>query len=72
MNNLALAIKDQGKCKEAEKLHHQCLEARKTLLGEAHPSTLKSTNNLAIVLQKQGRFIKAMKLQRQRQCLVAK
>ena len=41
----------QGKYDDAEKLNREALEIRKTVLGEEHPSTLTSINNLASVLK---------------------
>jgi len=40
---------------EAEKMDMQVMETRKRVLGEEHPDTLTSMNNLAFTIQKQGR-----------------
>jgi tetratricopeptide (TPR) repeat protein len=59
MNNLALVLSEQGQYSEAEALHRQTLELYKRILGEQHPSTLISINNLASVLKAQGKHEKA-------------
>jgi len=64
-NMLACAVGGQGRYGEAEKLHRQCLEARKNALGEAHPDTLASINNLALAVYGQGRYEEAEELHRQ-------
>jgi tetratricopeptide (TPR) repeat protein len=43
-------------------LYHECLEKRKTLLGENHPDTLTSLNNLAGLYNDQGDSDKALRL----------
>ena len=40
-----------GEAEEAEQLLRQALEGKRKLLGESHPSTLISLNNLAAHLQ---------------------
>jgi hypothetical protein len=59
MNNLALVLSEQEQYSEAEALHRQTLELYKRILGEQHPSTLISINNLASVLKAQGKHEKA-------------
>ena len=44
-----------GKHGEAEQLHRKVLKARQRVLGPEHPDTLASQNNLATVLQAQGK-----------------
>jgi len=51
LNNLAGLYYSQGKYNEAEPLYVECLEKRKSVLGEAHPSTLTTSRNL-VSLQK--------------------
>jgi hypothetical protein len=46
--------RNQGRCKEAEELEVQVLETRERELGEGHPSTLTSMNNLSSTLKDQG------------------
>ena len=46
-NNLAVAIKFQGRHEEAERLHREVLEIRRRVLGSEHPDTLDSMQNLA-------------------------
>ena len=45
--------------REAEGLHRRALEGRESQLGAQHPGTLTSVNNLALVLEKQGKLEEA-------------
>jgi RNA polymerase sigma factor (sigma-70 family) len=54
MNNLATVLQDQGDLVAARSLYEQVLEARRRVLGDDHPDTLTSTNNLVAVLHRQG------------------
>ncbi|KAK9384145.1 hypothetical protein V1515DRAFT_576687 [Lipomyces mesembrius] len=45
-----------GRWKEAETLLVQVMEFRKTVLGEEHPDTLTSMNNLADLFHSQGKY----------------
>ena len=47
MGNLASTYWKQGRWKEAEQLQVQVSEMTKRVLGEEHPFTLTSMNNLA-------------------------
>ena len=47
----------QGRCKEAEELQVQVMETTKRVLGERHPDTLTSMNNIAFTWKKQGRNV---------------
>ena len=49
MANLASTYRNQGRWKEAEELDVQVIETRKRVLGQAHPDTLTSMNNLAFI-----------------------
>ncbi|RDW69812.1 hypothetical protein BP6252_08832 [Coleophoma cylindrospora] len=55
---LALKIgeifRETGKYSEAERIYQQAVTLSKAAHGEAHPSTLGSMNNLAIVYEQQG------------------
>jgi tetratricopeptide (TPR) repeat protein len=53
-----------GKYDEAGKLYQRQLEGREKELGVRHPDTLKSVNNLALVLCEQGKYKEAEKLHR--------
>ena len=46
-------------------MHRHTLDLRKKVLGEMHPSTLDSMNNLAEVLRRQGKYEEAEQMQRQ-------
>jgi hypothetical protein len=45
---LASLYRDQGKYDLAEPLYMRCIESSKRILGDDHPSTLSSINNLAL------------------------
>jgi F0F1-type ATP synthase beta subunit len=47
MNNLAYLYESQGKYEAADPLYEETLQLRKKVLGEEHPHTLASINNLA-------------------------
>jgi hypothetical protein len=53
---------NQGRWREAEELFVQVMETRKRVLGEEHPDTLTSMNNLAWTWNHQGRHDEAMEL----------
>ncbi|KAJ3300743.1 Kinesin light chain 3 [Borealophlyctis nickersoniae] len=48
-----------GKYEKAELLYTDCLERRRGMLGEDHPNTLTSINNLATLYSNQGKHEKA-------------
>ena len=50
LRNQVNQIYDQGKYAEAEPLVRRSLEIRRQVLGEQHPDTATSYNNVAIVL----------------------
>ena len=50
LGTLALLLRDQGKLGEAEPLYLEALAARRETLGDRHPDTLNSINNLAILI----------------------
>jgi Flp pilus assembly protein TadD len=52
-------LRQQGKYEEAEQMQRQTLDLKGKVLGEEHPSTLASMNNLAIVLRQQGKYEEA-------------
>jgi len=52
MGNLASVLQAQGKLAEAEPLCREALDGKRQLLGNSHPTTLTSINNLASLLQK--------------------
>jgi len=60
MANLASTYRHQGRWKEAEELDVQVVEKRKRVLGQEHPDTLTSMNNLAWTLKSQGRDDEAL------------
>ncbi|KXZ48009.1 hypothetical protein GPECTOR_31g373 [Gonium pectorale] len=55
----------EGRYTEAEPLYRQALELRQRVLGEAHPDTAASLNNLANCIDSQGRYTDAEPLYRQ-------
>jgi tetratricopeptide (TPR) repeat protein len=56
MNNLAGALRSQGKYEQAEEMHRQALRLRETVLGKEHPATLTS---MAGALRGQGKHEQA-------------
>jgi hypothetical protein len=46
-NNLAIALKSQGKYGEAETMYRETLAVQQRVLGREHPETLRTVNNLA-------------------------
>ena len=48
--------KENGDLGLAEMLYAECLATRRTLLGNSHPSTILSVNNLGTVLFERGRL----------------
>ncbi|MCZ6601900.1 MAG: tetratricopeptide repeat protein, partial [Planctomycetota bacterium] len=51
-----------GKSEDGEKLHRRVLEARRRTLGETHPDTLVSMNNLGRLLRITGDLAEADRL----------
>ena len=47
---------------EAERLFHEALEGRKLKLGEDHPHTLETKNDLAVLYKEQSQYDEAEKL----------
>ena len=58
-------LRDQGKYEEAEQMHQQVLELKEKVLGQGHPDTLTSMNNLAAALRYQGKYEEAEQMHRQ-------
>jgi len=55
----------QGHLKDAEPLFREVLQGRRQVLGDQHPDTLASINNLATLLQASGRLEEAEPLYRE-------
>ena len=53
-HTVCISIHCTGKLEVAEALYREVLASRQGVLGPDHPSTLNSTNNLAICLVEQG------------------
>ena len=64
LNKLAIELHDQGKYDEAELLYREALEAYREL-GDRHPGTLASINNLGGLLQDKGDLAAAEPLLRE-------
>jgi len=59
----AITLLSDGRWKEAEELFVQVMETSKRVLGDEHPDTLTSMNNLASTYRKQGRWKEAEEMQ---------
>jgi len=58
-NQAGFFLKSQGRYQEAEPLYLDALNIRKAELGERHPDTATSLNNLAGLYESQGRYQEA-------------
>jgi tetratricopeptide (TPR) repeat protein len=56
MGALALTLAYQGRYTEAEKLYREAADINSRVLGNDHPQTVQSMNNLAYTLMKEGRY----------------
>ena len=56
MNNLALVLAKQGRYKKSRELSEKCLSLRTANLGDDHPDTFCSMEDLATLYQYQGEF----------------
>eukprot|EP00964_Phaeocystis_antarctica_P047600 scaffold27536_cov63-Phaeocystis_antarctica.AAC.1 len=65
LNTLATELQVQGKVDEAEPLFREALEMDRETLGDRHPSTLTSTNNLGLLLKDKGDLAAAEPLLRE-------
>ncbi|CAE7273498.1 klc-2 [Symbiodinium natans] len=61
----ALHSPARSRLEEAEPLYREALEARRSKLGDQHPDTLISINNLAALLEARGRLEEAEPLYRE-------
>ena len=59
INAKASLYRSQGKYDEAEPLYVDCLEKRRSVLGDRHPDTLTSINDLAGLYKSQGKYDEA-------------
>jgi tetratricopeptide (TPR) repeat protein len=60
LNNIAIALAQQGHYNESEAMHREGLAMRKKLLGDAeHPAVATALNGLALVLERQGKYAEA-------------
>ncbi|WP_058553614.1 tetratricopeptide repeat protein [Thiohalocapsa sp. ML1] len=56
LNDVTEALYREGKYQDAAMLGRAALTHAKGVFGEAHPETLRSVNNLAMLYQTQGRY----------------
>ncbi|XRB19427.1 coatomer subunit epsilon [Pseudoscourfieldia marina] len=63
--DVASLLKRQGKYADAEPLFREALDGHRRELGDAHPDTLNSINNLATLLMDQGKYDEAEPLFRE-------
>ncbi|KAJ5366097.1 hypothetical protein N7541_000038 [Penicillium brevicompactum] len=64
LSNCGWFLDLQGAYEEAEAMHRRALEARETVLGREHPSTLTSVSYLGNVLDSQGKYEEAEAMHR--------
>jgi tetratricopeptide (TPR) repeat protein len=65
MNGEAARLQQRGRYRQAEKKFREALALGRGLLGEEHPHTATSRNNLAFCLNSQGRHGEALPLYRE-------
>ena len=61
-NSQVIQYYQQGQFRKALPLAEKAFEIRKEILGEKHPDTLSSLNNLARIYKELGRFSEALPL----------
>jgi tetratricopeptide (TPR) repeat protein len=61
---LGVLLQTQGKLSEAEPFYREALEGNRGVLGDDHPSTLTSINNLAGLLDQQSRWSESLEIRR--------
>jgi tetratricopeptide (TPR) repeat protein len=59
LNQTACYLQCRGDYREAEPLHERALEISERQLGDEHPDTAKSLNNLALLYTSQGKYAEA-------------
>jgi tetratricopeptide (TPR) repeat protein len=64
LNNLGVALKQQGAYAEAARVHQQALSMRRAVFGDNHPAVIESLNNLATLRYTQGRVDQAIQRMR--------
>ena len=69
---LGMCLYSDGRLNEAEVLITEVMETHKTILGEEHPDTLISMNDLADLLRSQGKYDEAEPIYRQTILLLEK
>jgi tetratricopeptide (TPR) repeat protein len=62
MYNLALTLKALKKFEEAESMYREVLEGQCRSLGEGHLSTLRTMNNLGLLLKDRGKLDEAVEI----------
>jgi tetratricopeptide (TPR) repeat protein len=65
LGTLASELQAQGKYDEAEPLHREALEVSRETVGNRHPATLTSINNLGVLLKVKGNLAAAEPLYRE-------
>ncbi len=64
-STLTSILADQGKYVDAEGIEREVLGARRRVLGEERPETLKTADNLATSLSGQGKYVEAERMFRE-------
>ncbi len=56
MSNMGLLLQNQGKLDKALPYHREALAGQRHVLGDDHPNTLTSINNMGFLLNKLGKY----------------
>ena len=65
MNEIALALSEQRKYAEAERMHRETLAPREKVSGKEHPETLRSISIVALALSRQAKYAEAERMHRE-------
>jgi tetratricopeptide (TPR) repeat protein len=55
LNNIAVALREQGRLTQAEEYQREALRVQEAAVGSSHPTLVNTLKNLGLILTKQGR-----------------